>query len=69
MLQIQAEGIPIMSGLTKKYLAKIARVIHDVPEMNTRSYLCEKFGEMCARENPSFDWDKFERACGVRTQE
>lgn len=57
--------IPVIENLTSKHFELVAAVLACTPrvEETSREVLAEAFAESFARCNPSFDRERFVRAC------
>lgn len=58
-----------MARYTRKTFIEVSNVLEsfsDLVDYATFSDLVFEFGEMFSADNPNFDFDKFEKACGVK---
>jgi hypothetical protein len=51
--------------LQHRHFSFIAAVIRDIPDLEQRYAMAQRFGDACSRSNPRFDFGRFMKACGV----
>lgn len=53
--------------MSKKHYIEFARIIAAEPNKAKRIYACEVIVQVASRDNPSFDSNRFRKACNVES--